>query len=296
LLRGLAACVEPQQLTVVVNTGDDEEFYGLHVSPDVDTVLYTLAGLAPVERGWGIAKDSFHCLNALQRYYGRPWFRLGDRDLATHIFRTEGLRRGRTLTQITHAQAQALGVRNSVLPMSNQRVRTFVKTRESGWLPFQRYLILHSATESVEKIQFRGVEKARPTRKVLEAVREADWIVLPPSNPFVSLGPILALPGIRSLLRQRRERVIAVSPIVGGKPVKGPLHKMLTGLGYQVSAAAVAELLHDVAATFVLDRRDAAEARRIAELGMRPLIADTWMRNAGHSTRLARWLLERTRT
>lgn len=291
LLRGLQVLLEPAALAVVVNTGDDEEFYGLHVSPDIDTVLYTLAGLAPLKRGWGVAGDSFHCLAALGRYYGPPWFRLGDRDLATHIFRTDALRRGKSLTQVTRALTRALGIRILVLPMSDDRVRTFVFTDTSGWLPFQRYLVCH-AEEDVRGFRFRGISRARPTRSVLAALRQADWILLPPSNPFVSLGPIFALPGIRTILRRRRERVVAVSPIIGGEPVKGPLHKMLAGLGHEVSAYGVARLLRPVAKYFVVDRRDAQQAPRIAELGMVPILADTWMRTPEHSKALAQAILQ----
>lgn len=295
LLRGLYALVDPNALTVIVNTADDDEFYGLHVSPDVDTVLYSLAGLAPVKRGWGIAHDSFHCLSALEKYYGPAWFQLGDRDLATHLFRTDALRRGRTLTEVTHAQARALGVRCRVLPMSNERVRTFVRTREAGWLPFQRYLVHHSATETVVNIRFRGIRRARPTQAVVRALQNADWIFLPPSNPFVSLGPIFALPGIRALLAAKRRRVIAVSPIVAGEPVKGPLHKMLSGLGHEVSAYGAAKLLRPVAHFFALDRRDASEAPRIERLGMQPIVTEILLHSAERSRNLAATLLELTR-
>lgn len=291
LLRGLQALLEPTALAVVVNTADDEEFYGLHVSPDVDTVLYTLAGLAPVQRGWGLAGDSFHCLTALGRYYGKPWFRLGDRDLATHIFRTHALRCGQSLTQVTRALARALGVRVLVLPMTDDRVRTFVLTSNHRWLPFQRYLVCH-AEEEVRGFRFRGISRARPTRSVLAALRRADWIILPPSNPFVSLGPILSLPGIRNDLRERRDRVLAVSPIIGSEPVKGPLHRMLAGLKHEVSAYGVARLLRSIARYFVLDERDAHHATRIEELGMTPILADTWMHTPEHSKGLARVILK----
>ncbi len=273
-LRGLSSCTEPRAVTVVVNTGDDEEFYGLRVSPDVDTVLYTLAGVAPIRRGWGIAADTFHCLAALERFYGPAWFRLGDRDLATHLFRTQRLREGATLTQVTAELARAFGVQQAVLPMTDDRVSTFVRTREAGWLPFQRYLVQHSATAHVEGIRFRGIRHARATRQVLRALRHAEWFILPPSNPLVSLGPILALPGIRAFLRTRKQQVLAISPIIGNTPVKGPLDRMLHGLGHEVSPCGVAELYRDIASVFVLDRTDAHHAEDVARLGMKPVLAD----------------------
>ncbi|GIW43772.1 MAG: LPPG--FO 2-phospho-L-lactate transferase [Candidatus Binatia bacterium] len=259
---------------MVVNTADDEEFYGLHVSPDIDTVLYTLAGLAPLRRGWGIAGDTFHCLAGLERFYGRAWFRLGDRDLATHLYRTQRLRQGASLTTITAELARTFGVAERILPMTDQRVRTFVRTRQHGWLPFQRYLVQHAMSADVQAIQFRGIHKAVATDAVLTAIRRATAIILPPSNPLVSLGPILRLPEVRKLLRAKRDRVVAVSPMIGESPVKGPLDRMLYGLGHEVSPFGVARLYRDIAAVFVLDRQDARHAARIQDLGMQPIVTD----------------------
>jgi LPPG:FO 2-phospho-L-lactate transferase len=259
---------------VVVNTADDEEFYGLHVSPDIDTVLYTLAGLAPLRRGWGIASDTFHCLSALERFYGRAWFRLGDRDLATHLYRTQRLRQGASLTAVTAELARSFRVVERILPMTDHRVATFVRTRQHGWLPFQRYLVQHAMTADVQAIQFRGIRKAVATNAVLSAIRHATAIILPPSNPLVSLAPILRLPKVRELLRAKRHRVVAVSPMIGANPVKGPLDRMLYGLGHEVSPFGVARLYRDVASVFVLDRQDARHAARIEALGMQPIVTD----------------------
>lgn len=274
-------------MTVIVNTGDDESFFGLYVSPDVDTILYTLAGVVSPAQGWGVANDSFACLEALGGYYDETWFRLGDRDLATHIFRTDALHRGRTLSAATRAIAAGLGVTANVLPMSDDPVRTFVDVAGRGPLPFQAYLVQHRGTGRVRKIQYRGLKSARPAPGVLEALRRAQQIILPPSNPLVSIGPILGLAAVRRALRTRRAPAAAISPIIEGQPVKGPLHRMLRGLGHEVSPVGVARLYRGLVDVFVLDRRDAKLAPRIAALGMTPLIADTLMTDATRSRRLA---------
>jgi LPPG:FO 2-phospho-L-lactate transferase len=290
-LRGLRSLLEPDALNVIVNTGDDESFFGLHVSPDVDTILYTLAGLSPLAQGWGIAGDSFRCLQALGRFYPETWFQLGDLDLATHIYRTDSLRRGQSLSQVTAQLARQLHVRQRVLPMTDDPVRTFVDVAGQGPLPFQRYLVRRRGRGRVRRIEARGVERARPAPGVLRSLRQAGAILLPPSNPFVSIGPILALPGVRALLQRRRARVAAVSPMVGGAPVKGPLHRMLRGLGHEVSPVAVAALYQDIASLFVLDKRDARLAPRIAALGMQPLVTDTLMTTPGRARHLAQAVL-----
>jgi LPPG:FO 2-phospho-L-lactate transferase len=294
-LRGLHSLLEPRRLTIIVNTGDDEVFFGLHVSPDVDTVIYTLAGVIDPVQGWGIRNDSGACLRALGRFYRATWFRLGDRDLATHIFRTDALRRGRTLTQITRAIAAAHGVRVKILPMSDARVRTVVDVAGCGPLAFQDYLVRDRGRGRVRRITVRGARRARPAAGAVAALRRADFVVIPPSNPFVSIGPILALPGMRDALRTTRARVAAISPIIAGAPVKGPLHRMLRGLGHEVSAAGVAKLYRDCVDVFVMDRRDAALAPRIAGLGMRPVVTDTLMSTPGKSRRLATRVLAELR-
>lgn len=290
-LRGLSSLIDPSDLTVIVNTGDDDNFFGLHVSPDVDTILYTLAGKVSPTQGWGIANDTFACLETLGLYYDETWFQLGDRDLATHIFRTDALRRGKSLSWATRNLADALGVQAKVLPMSDQPVRTFVDVAGRRSLPFQRYLVRHRGTGSVRNIRYRGISAAQPAAGVLEALRRAHQIIIPPSNPLVSIGPILGLKGVRAALRSRSAPVAAVSPIVRGAPVKGPLHRMLRGLGYEVSAVGAARLYRGLVDVFVLDRRDSKLAARIAELGMKPLVADTLMTSASRSRRLAATVL-----
>jgi LPPG:FO 2-phospho-L-lactate transferase len=291
-LRGLYPLLDAAQLTIIVNTADDETFFGLHVSPDLDTVTYTLAGRVDPRVGWGIARDSFACLDALQRYYGPAWFQLGDTDLATHIYRTDHLRRGRSLAWVTASIAARHDLRARILPMSNDRVRTHVQVAGAGLLPFQEYLVRRRGRGRVQRIRFAGIEHARPAPGVLAALRAADAIILPPSNPFVSIAPILALPGVRPALQRARARIAAVTPLVRGLPIKGPLDHMLRGLGHEVSAAGVAALYRDFVQAFVLDRRDAVLAPRIAAFGMRPVIADTIMRNPARSRRLAATVLQ----
>ena len=290
-LRGLSPLLDPHRLTVIVNTGDDETFFGLHVSPDLDTVIYTLAGVVDPLSGWGIHKDTTACLGALGRFYDETWFRLGDRDLATHIFRTEALRRGATLTEVTRALAAAFGVSIDVVPMSDAPVRTVIEVAGRGPLPFQRYLVRGRGRGRVTGIKLRGARRARPAPGTLAAVRQSQFVILPPSNPLVSIGPILALPAMRRALRTTHARVAAVSPIVGGAPVKGPLHHMLQGLGHEVSPVGVARLYRDCVDVFVVDVRDASLASRVEALGMRPVVTDTLMTSPAKSRRLAATVL-----
>lgn len=289
-LRGLCSLLDPTRVAVVVNTGDDETFFGLHISPDLDTVAYTLSGrVGPL--GWGVAGDTFACLAALQRYYAQAWFQLGDADLATHLFRTEQLRAGRTLSQVTGTISERLGVRVRLLPMTDDPVRTRVTLASVGEVAFQDYLVRRRGRGRVTGVRYAGARTARPAPGVLAALRGADRIILPPSNPIVSIGPILALPGVRRLLARRRARVAAISPLVRGAPIKGPLDRILRGLGHEVSAVGVARLYRGLADVFVLDRHDADLAPRIAELGMRPLVTDTIMRSPAASRTLARKVL-----
>jgi LPPG:FO 2-phospho-L-lactate transferase len=303
LVDGLAAVLpDPSALTVIVNTADDWELWGLHISPDIDTVLYTLAGLAGPEQGWGIAGDTWAALEMMGRYGFPAWFRIGDRDLATHLARTAWLREGRRLTEAVRALAGALGVRPCVLPMCDEPVGTVVHT-QAGRLPFQEYFVERGATDPVHEIEFAGIDRARPTPEALEAIRTAGLIVVAPSNPLVSIGPILAVPGMREALAASPGLRLAVTPLVGGRAVKGPTVEMLRGLGLPAEPAAVAVLYRDFLDVFVLDVRDQSVAPSVAAAGLsaqegraagRPLAvacADTLMVDVPARRRLARDVL-----
>jgi LPPG:FO 2-phospho-L-lactate transferase len=256
LLVGLAHAMAPENLTIVVNTGDDLEMHGLTICPDLDIVTYTLAGLVNPATGWGVNGDTFATLQFLARYERETWFNLGDRDLATHIHRSDMLRRGATLSECADSIRRALGVRAHILPMSDQPVRTHIET-PAGTLPFQQYLVKHRAEPVVKAIRFEGAERSEPAAGVMSAISSARGIVICPSNPLISIGPILAVPGIRDALAARREDVVAVCPIIGGMSLKGPSAKMMAELGIEVSARGVAKMYRDIASRIVIDESDA---------------------------------------
>ncbi|MGB6894424.1 MAG: 2-phospho-L-lactate transferase [Dehalococcoidia bacterium] len=285
-LEGLVHVHDPRLITVVSNTADDDEFFGLHVSPDIDIVIYTLAGLVHPQQGWGLAGDTFACLDALARLGYDTWFRLGDRDLATHVHRTMLLRQGRTLSDATASIASALGLTVRILPMSDDPVRTFVRT-PSGEFPFQEYFVRRRFADPVEAIRFQGAEAATPAPGVLEEIARARYVILAPSNPMVSIGPILAVPGIRQALRTAEARVAAISPIVGGATIKGPADRMLAGLGIDVSPRGVAALYSDFLDVMVIDSVDAPAAPSIRELGLQVAVTDTIMRGPAEKASLA---------
>lgn len=294
-LDGLCRIIDPARLFVIGNTGDDAEIYGLHISPDLDTVTYTLAGLAHPLQGWGIRGDTFHCLNALGRLGAETWFRLGDRDLATHLYRTARLREGASLSEVTGEIARALGVRAAIVPMSDDPVRTRVCTGR-GDLDFQTWFVRRRTRDRVLAVRFEGAEQARPAPGVLEAIRSASAVILCPSNPIISIGPILAVPGVREALRESAALCAAVSPIVAGRALKGPAAHMMKSMGMRPSASAVAELFRDFADVFILDRRDGAQAPGIEEMGMRAVIADTVMTDVARKKALARAVLRALET
>jgi len=291
-LRGLVRVIDPGRLCVIVNTGDDEEFFGLHVSPDLDTVTYTLAGAVDQGKGWGLPNETFRCLEALGRYYADTWFGLGDADLATHLFRTQQLRQGKLLSQVTAAIARAWGVQAVLLPMSNDPVRTVVHT-EAGALPFQEYFVKRRGEGQVTEVELRGIATAAPAPGVCEAIRTAQLVILPPSNPIVSIGPILALPGVREALRETAAPVVAISPLVAGKPVKGPADRLLSGLGIEVSVTGVASLYQDFLDTFVIDTQDASQRARLEQLRLTVIVTNTIMTDMEKSVALARTIVER---
>lgn len=281
------------ELTVVVNSGDDFEHLGLSISPDLDTVMYTLAGLNNRETGWGLAGETWNFMAMTERLGGETWFRLGDKDLAVHVERTRRLAAGETLAAITISMCARLGLSCAVLPMSNGRVRTMVGT-DQGELAFQEYFVRRHCEPRVRELRFTGADAAAMTPEFAAAWDGSDLkaLVLAPSNPFLSIAPILALPGVEARLRARRVPAVAVSPIVGGKAVKGPAAKILRELGHEVSALAVARQYQGLIDGFVLDREDAALAFQAEALGMQVLVTDTIMRDPESATVLARQVLE----
>jgi len=293
-LEGLVAMMPPEEVTVIANTGDDAEFHGLHVSPDMDTVMYTLAGWADRERGWGIRGDTFHCLVALAQLGEETWFQLGDRDLATHLYRTRRLRKGATLAEATLELCRAASLRCRIIPTSNSPAPTRLRTT-AGMLSFQEYFVKLRQEPEVLEVDLSAAERAAPAPGVLESIREAAGVIVAPSNPLISIGPILAVPGVRESLRNTPVPVVAISPIIGGKALKGPADRMLASLGLGASAAAVAELYRDFADVFVLDQQDAHLQAEVESKGMKAIVAQTIMSTTETRQQLARTVLEALR-
>ena len=295
MLRGLVIAGVGHLVTAVVNTGDDVVLHGLHVSPDIDTVTYTLAGMNDDERGWGIAGETWRVMEALERLGGETWFRLGDRDLATHLYRTERLAQGATLSHVTVEIARALGVPVRLLPMSDDPVRTHITLRDGPEVSFQEYFVRHQHAVALSAVRFSGADEAAPAPGVLAAIAEASLVLVCPSNPIVSIGPMLAVPGVAEALRARRDDVVAVSPIVAGAALKGPADRMLVELGHEPTAAGVARLYADFAGTLVVDVADAGLAGRIEQLGMRCVATPTVMHTPGDAAALAKTVLDTPR-
>ena len=291
LLLGLYDVMDPNDLTAIVNTGDDITLHGLKISPDLDIVTYTLAGVIDPAKGWGFRGETFHVLKRLAVFGRVNWFNLGDRDLATHIHRTAMLAEGQSLAEAAESIRTALGVKSRILPMSNEPVPTIIDTDE-GALHFQEYLVKRRAEPVVRGIGFAGAETARPAPGVLEAICDADRILICPSNPLISIGPILAIPGVHDQVRAQKEKVFAVCPIVGGKSLKGPSDKMLTQLGHEATALGVAKLYADVTGTFIIDPADKVLAGPIAALDMKVAIVPTVMNTRAQKRKLALSLLQ----
>ena len=289
-LRGLVLATEQRDVTVIGNTGDDAVFHGLHVSPDLDIVAYTLAGVID-EVGWGIKADTTHALDQLAGYGVDTWFTLRDRDLGTHMARTTWLSDGLPLSEITARITEGLGIQVTILPMSDDPVRTKIVTVEGIEREFQEYFVRFRHSEQVAEVRFEGADEAHPAPGVIEAIEAAERIIICPSNPVVSIGPILAVPGIREALRRRRDSVFGISPIVQGAALKGPADKLLPIWGVESSAAGVASLYRDICGTFVVDFRDAPEAAKVESMGMRVMVLETIMETEGIARQLAKEIL-----
>ena len=286
-LEGLIRVAPERNITIIGNVGDDTEFYGLHVSPDLDIVAYTLAGLVDPDKGWGFRGDTFQCQKLLQRYGYETWFNIGDRDLATHLYRTEQLRRGKKLSEVTASIVSSLGLHVTLLPVSDDSFQTYVLTKQ-GRMHFQEYMVKRRTKPKVSQVIFKGAVSAKPAPHVTESIAKARGVIICPSNPVVSIGAVLAVSGIRSVLKKTKARVVGVSPIVGGKTVKGPADKLMKGLGVEPSAVGVANYYKDFLDTLVIDRVDAKLAPRIRALGIKAVVAQTLMTTMADKIHLAR--------
>jgi LPPG:FO 2-phospho-L-lactate transferase len=287
----LSRVAPPEEISIVVNTGDDIEMFGLYIAPDLDIVTYTLAGVVNRENGWGLAGDTFNCLEQLLSYTGTErWFNLGDRDLAAHIFRAQQMRQGRSLSEIAERLRKALGVKSRILPMTDTHTPTTIITDE-GEMHFQEYLVKRRAQPKVAGIRFENIESAKPAPGIEEVIRRSDAIIICPSNPLISIGPILAVPGLRDMLQAAKAPVVAISPVVGGASLKGPTDRMLADLGMQVSAAQVARLYSDIADVFILDIQDEAAKPEIERLGLKVFVTDTVMSGLEEKIKLAEFTL-----
>ncbi|MEM3437082.1 MAG: 2-phospho-L-lactate transferase [Nitrososphaerales archaeon] len=296
-LEGLIRVVGDEEVSVIVNTGDDIELYGLHISPDVDIVIYTLAGIVDDEKGWGIKGDTFNCLESLQRYGYDTWFMIGDRDFATHIHRTFLLKKGLKLSEVIDKERTALGVKARIIPMTDDKVETMIVT-DKGIMHFQEYLIKRKAQDKVLEVIFKNIEKARPAPGVINSIMEARGIIICPSNPIVSIGTILSVPGIRESLKETKAKIVGISPLIAGKTVKGPADKLMSSLAAQlqikkedVSAYGVAKLYRDFLDIFIIDNLDVNLKEKIESLGIKVFITNTIMKDLKEKMRLAKTAL-----
>ena len=275
-VQALTEVVRPSDMTVIANVGDDLEVHGLHVSPDLDTLLYTLAGLGDEERGWGRADETWNARDTIERLGGETWFQLGDRDLGLHLVRTDALRRGEPLSAVTERIARAVGLQLALLPATDDRLRTRIRT-PAGEFEFQEWFVARGHADRVDQVVYDGAADVTPAPGVLEALEAAELIAIAPSNPFVSIGPILAVDEIRALVERRRERVVAVSPLIGGRAVKGPAEAMFQSLACGTGAAQVTDCYKGLIGALVIDEADADDAAAVAERGVRPLVTRTLM-------------------
>ncbi len=290
-LEGLVQAIPQERLTVIVNTGDDRDFYGLHVSPDLDIVMYTLAGVVDEAHGWGIRNDSHNTMQQLTHYGNEDWFLLGDRDLATHIHRTNLLRQGKSLSEVTEELRNYFGLHMRILPMTDQAVATHIQT-PVGLLHFEEYMVKRRCSDEVQDVVFVGARESRPAPGVVDAIKKAETILIAPSNPIVSIGSILAVPGIHDALHEASGMVVAVSPIVGGAPIKGPADKLMRGLGMEVSAVGVARCYRDFLDVMVIDKQDEHLLSEIEDLGIPAVATNTIMHDMAAKAALAHKVLE----
>ncbi len=292
LLTGLQRVIAPEDITAIANVGDDLELHGLHVSPDLDTITYTTSGAVSTERGWGLEGETWQAMEMVGRYGGVDWFGLGDRDLGTHLYRTHRLGQGASLSEVTAEIISAWDLRFRLLPVTDDRLRTMVKVIDEGEITFQEYFVRRQHDVAVTEVRFEGAEQARPAPGVIEAIEQADRIVIAPSNPVVSIDPVLAVPGVHQAIAERRDQVVAVSPIIGGKALKGPADRLLVELGREASTLGVAEWYRDLIATLIIDTVDGDQAEAIQALGIEAVVMPTIMSDPAVTDALARRCLD----
>jgi LPPG:FO 2-phospho-L-lactate transferase len=293
LLSGLVRAVDAERITAVVNTADDTVLHGLAISPDLDTVVYTVAGAIDPDRGWGLRDETWHAMEALERYGGITWFGLGDRDLATHLYRTQRMAEGAALSTVTAEVARSWGLRLAVVPVTDDAVRTMITLAGTGEeISFQEYFVARRHAVPVASVRFAGVESSRPAPGVLDALTTAGAVIVAPSNPIVSIGPVLAVPGVREAVAARRDSVVAISPLVGGKALKGPADRLLRELGYDDSVVGVARMYAPFAGTLVIDTADAGHADAVRAAGLRCVVTDTIMRDQDAASSLCEVALD----
>ncbi len=290
-LDGLSNVISQEEFKVLINTGDDIDLFGLKICPDIDIITYTLANVVDREKGWGYFNETFNCLSILKKYYQFKWFNLGDKDLATHIFRTDLLKKGFTKAEVTSLISKKLGIRAHLIPMCNEDVQTIVNIGSES-MHFEEYYIKHNCEPEIKGIQFEGIREAKPVKNVLKYIREAKRIIISPSNPIVSIGTILQVKGIKETLRKVKKKVFAISPIIEGTTIKGPADKLMRYLGFEVSCVGVAKYYQDFIGHFVIDNRDCYLKSKIEELDIKAYCFDTIMENLDKKKKLAQFIID----
>lgn len=288
-IEGLASVVDPALLKIIINTADDIELYGLKICPDIDIITYTLANIVDKQKGWGVQDETFNCLSILKTYYDFEWFNLGDKDLATHIYRTNLFKKGYNKTEITSLICEKLGIKSQLIPMSNDEVQTYITT-DTKTMHFEEYYIRYQCEPEVLDIKFQGIEKAKPEKKIFEYINKAKKVIICPSNPVVSIGTIIGLPGIRDALKKVKYKTIAISPIIEGATVKGPADKLMRFLGLEVSCVGVAKYYEEILGHFVIDDKDCGQKSEIEELGIHSYCYDTLMDSIRKKRELAQFV------
>ena len=291
LLNGLVKVIDPSEITAIVNVADDTNLHGLHISPDLDTVTYTLAGEIDPQKGWGLIDESWNAMDMISRYGGVDWFQLGDKDLGTHMYRTHRLLQGASLTTATKEIARSLKVRVNILPVSDDPVKTFITTSDMGEMEFQEYFVRHKHNLRITEVHFKGIENATPGPNVIDEIKSASAIIIAPSNPIVSISPILSVPGVSEALQQKRDSTVAVSGIINGKALKGPADRMLLDLGHEVSPVGIAKIYQDLASKFVLDQSDTEHIVEIEKLGLNCIATETVIPDQKKSVKLCSTIL-----